>query len=261
MTSIAITGARGRIGRKVLPRLSEYDITAIDIDPLEDSRFRDCERVQLDITTDTERLQEAFSGCQAVIHLAARSSSGEEWNRLLGPNIDGTYNIFEAAHAAGVSRVIFASSNHAIHMPNTTAPDRTNSMVQTPTVVDDPMAPTGPYGVSKLAGEAIGAFTAARFGIEVVNLRIGSFLTDEQLAEYQDEDADVARYHRAMFLSIPDGTHGLRRAVEADLPENPLTVNLTSRNAERTLPITESMRSLGYRPQDDSAEILTEISE
>jgi hypothetical protein len=46
--------------------------------------------------------------------LALYVSVTTSWEDTHGPNIAGTYNTFEAARRAGVRRVIFASSNHAV---------------------------------------------------------------------------------------------------------------------------------------------------
>ena len=59
-----------------------------------------------------------------------------------------------------------------------------------------------------------------------------------------------------MWLSPRDCRDVVEKAVTADLPENPLTVNAVSRNRERYLSITETMRGLGYEPRDDSAEVV-----
>ena len=46
------------------------------------------------------------------------------------------------------------------------------------------------------------------------------------------------------------------KTVEADIPENPLTVNLLSRNSDRYFTITHAMRTLDYAPKDDSSEVV-----
>jgi nucleoside-diphosphate-sugar epimerase len=46
-----------------------------------------------------------------VIHFAAYYHYGDDWRKEYGStNINGTINIIEAAHWAGVKRIIFASS-------------------------------------------------------------------------------------------------------------------------------------------------------
>jgi L-arabinose 1-dehydrogenase [NAD(P)+] len=108
--------------------------------------------------------------------------------------------------------------------------------------------------VSKAFGETLGTYYADRHDIEVVNLRIG-WLDSETLRRTIVEDKDNARYARAMYLSERDCRDALVKSVEADIPRNPLTVNILSRNQERYLTLTEAMRGLGYEPRDDSSEV------
>jgi len=56
-----------------------------------------------------------FQGLDAVIHLAAASSSLADWESVLQQNIITTYNVFEEARRAGVSKIVFASTNHTQH--------------------------------------------------------------------------------------------------------------------------------------------------
>lgn len=255
MSRIAITGAAGRIGGEALTELTDHDLTAIDVEPVDDDHATNRE---LDITTGVDPLEDAFEDHDIVIHLAAHADPYKDWEGVLNLNIGGTYNTFEAARRAGVNRVVFASSNHVMHMHNIDDPTGPETMVEDARAVstDDVPAPDSYYGTSKLWGEGLSRMYADRYGIEFVNLRIGWYLTPDQLREFQDEPDNIARYARAMFLSPRDCRHVLRRAVEADIPENPLNVHVTSRNGDHYLSLTETMRSLDYRPQDDASEIV-----
>lgn len=135
--------------------------------------------------------------------------------------------------------------------PGTTRADP--SVVST----DDPFRPSSYYGVSKLAGEGLGSLYADREGLEVVNLRIGYLQDEDTLREHQLDDPERARQSRAMFLSPRDYRQAINRSVKASLNENPLTVNLVSRNDDRYHSITKTIRLLGYQPRDNSAEILS----
>ena len=79
-------------------------------------------------------------------------------------NIIGCYNLFEAAYRAGVKRVVFASSNHAMGFY-----PRTKRIG-----VDVTVRPDSRYGISKAFGEAVGAFYADKHGLRVTCLRIGN---------------------------------------------------------------------------------------
>src|SRR6516225_5463205 len=62
---------------------------------------------------DLAQVEKAVAGMEGVIHLGGHSVEGS-WGTILNANIIGCYNLFEAARRAGVKRVVFASSNHAI---------------------------------------------------------------------------------------------------------------------------------------------------
>jgi nucleoside-diphosphate-sugar epimerase len=106
---------------------------------------------------DLDALVAACVGIDAIVHLAATSAVNSPWEAVLESNIIDTYNVFEAACRAGVPRVVFASSNHAIG---------TYELQAAPALYDldddrvyDHIAEIRPdslYGVSKVYGEALG---------------------------------------------------------------------------------------------------------
>ena len=100
--------------------------------------------------TDMAAMTAACAGADAVIHLGGIPTE-DAWAPILDVNINGTYTVFEAARRAGVPRVVFASSNHAVGFtPRESFP-----------VPDDASpAPDTYYGVSKAAGEALAALYA-----------------------------------------------------------------------------------------------------
>ena len=252
MTRIAVTGAAGNVGREALSGLSAYEPTV-----LTHREHPDLESTVFELT-DYDSVERAIAGHDVVIHLAGNPSPAADWEGVSGPNIDGTYHVYEAARAHGVERVVFASTNHVTQYYNVSDPSRPESVVETPRAIrpDDPPRPDSYYAVSKLTGEALGSYYADRYDIEVVNFRIGWLLTEEDLEEKQREGDGLAHYARAMWLSPRDTRHAFRRAVEAELPTSPTTVNVLSRNRDRYLSLTETMCDLGYEPRDDSAEAL-----
>ena len=97
------------------------------------------------------------------------------WEDVLHNNIVGTYNVFEAARQAGVSRVVFASSNHTIGMyeldgaPGLYDLDDDRIYDETAEIRPDSL-----YGVSKAYGEALGRMYVEHHGLRVFCLRIGA---------------------------------------------------------------------------------------
>ena len=111
--------------------------------------------------------------------------------------------------------------------------------------------------MSKAACEGLTRYYADVERLEVVNLRIGWYMTRDALREETaDGEPGHVRFARATWLSPHDCRDVHRKAATVDLPENPVTVNAVSRNDERFHSITETMRLLEYEPRDNAAEVL-----
>jgi len=102
------------------------------------------------------------------------------------------------------------------------------------------------------------AGNVGRTVLEAVVLRIGWYMTGEDLRSTVDEETDPGRvrFARATWLGSRDCRDVHRKAATADLPENPIIVNAVSRNDERFHSVTETMRLLGYEPRHNAAEAL-----
>jgi NAD+ dependent glucose-6-phosphate dehydrogenase len=165
---IAITGAAGLIGRSLAADLErDHEIVRIDIHP----------PATIADVRNLAALTQAFSGCSTVVHLAAIVSLSAGWDEILDTNIIGTRNVFEAARLAGVKRVIFASSNHAVGMHER---DGGVALYQPGAGVvvrnDSPFYPDSWYGVGKAFGEVLGRYYSDEFGLQVTCMRIGSIV-------------------------------------------------------------------------------------
>ena len=118
-----VTGAMGRIGSWVVRNLVEADIPVTSFD-LSDDRHRlelimssdqlsEVNFVSGDLTNTTE-LKTAILDCGAtrIIHLGALQVPFCKADPPLGAavNVLGTVNLFEAAKAAGIKQLVYASS-------------------------------------------------------------------------------------------------------------------------------------------------------
>ena len=164
MPKILVTGAAGEIGtrlRKLLPLIYK-DIRWSDIrtptDLADGAEFMAADLSKLD------EVEKIVQGVDGIVHLGGFSVEGP-WETILSANIIGCRNMYEAAYRAGVKRVVFATSNHAVgfYPRNKKIP------------VDVTVRPDSHYGVSKAFGEAIGAFYADKHGLRVTCIRIGNF--------------------------------------------------------------------------------------
>ena len=163
MRQILLTGAKGQVGSMLRPRLRRHFATVVlsDREPIDD--LAENERFVAADLTDTAALAEACAGSEGIIHLGGHAVEGP-WEAILSANIVGLWNLFEAARAAAVRRVVFASSNHAVGFYRRR--DRIG--------VGDPVRPDSRYGISKAFGEAVGAFYADKYGLRVMSIRIGN---------------------------------------------------------------------------------------
>ena len=120
MSTILITGAAGRIGTAMRPRMAREGrvLRLFDTAPLSPAEGAGEEAVEGSVT-DPKAIEAACLGADAVVHLGAIAGEAP-WDQILEVNISGTYNVFEAARRAGVPRVVFASSVHAMgyHTPD-----------------------------------------------------------------------------------------------------------------------------------------------
>jgi len=257
MTRIALTGAAGNVGRELLGAFDE----AVDLLPFTHSEHDDVDSDLLDVT-DPGDVTEKLNNVDVVVHLAGASSPDADWETVSESNIQGTKHVLDAAVENGIGRVVFASSNHAVGTYNTVDDDPESMTIGYARTVDAdaPTRPDSYYGVSKAACEGLTKFYADVEGLEVVNLRIGWYMSEDDLREEAGGDADPGRtrFARALWLSPHDCRDVHRKAATVDLPENPVTVNAVSRNDERFHSITETMRLLGYQPRDNAGEVLDE---
>ncbi len=121
VTSVLITGALGYIGRLTVAALaaerrSLEHIVAVDIrEPGPGERTAGVEYVQADIRDpDLARVMRRF-GVQVVVHLAAVVNPGKDADRdfLHDVEVGGTENLLDCCLAAGVDKIIVASSGAA----------------------------------------------------------------------------------------------------------------------------------------------------
>lgn len=97
----------GTLMRGLLPAYG-YELRLLDVVPVDGEP----DAIAADLG-DREALREAVRGVDAIVHLAGISLEAG-FDKILRANIEGTYNLYEAAREEGVPRIVFASSNHVL---------------------------------------------------------------------------------------------------------------------------------------------------
>ena len=184
---ILITGMSGLIGGIVQRRLQEdYTLSALNRRDVPGVRT-----LQADIA-DLEAIQPAFEGQDVVVHLAA--SIRGDWREIQRINLEGTYNVFEAARRAGVKRLIYASSGSVIAGWEKESPYgeiASGEYARVPATWpqlthETPVRPVGLYGSSKAWGEALARHYTDTFDLSIICLRIGHVTADDRPKNTRD---------------------------------------------------------------------------
>jgi len=163
---IGITGGSGALGRALLDRLTQDGADRLVTFSRDEHKrallartysWHPGFRVYAGDVRDLTRLVDIFSGCDAVIHAAARkvvTGHPDEPEEMLKTNVVGTLNVIEAAKTAGVRKLVVVSSDKAVQAVNV-------------------------YGTSKALGEHLSIMANARTfpaGLRVGVVRYGNVL-------------------------------------------------------------------------------------
>lgn len=178
MTTL-ITGGAGFIGSNLARRLTARGEDVVILDDLSTGRRDNV--TGLDVTlvegsiTDVDAVFDAISGCDAVVHLAARGSVPRSFADPVAThlvNATGTLNVLEAARASD-AYVIFSSSS-SVYGQNPELPKLETSWTR----------PLSPYGASKLAAEGYVVAYGASFGMTTLALRFFNVFGPGQLPNH-----------------------------------------------------------------------------
>lgn len=165
---ILVTGGAGFIGSHLSEKLiaGGNEVAVLDsfVGSKPENAPEGAEIIRHDITKQLE--PRLLQGCGAVFHLAADPSvrtSAENARENFQANALGTFNVLEAARAAGVKKFVFTSTS-AVY-------GKAEIM---PTPETHPAIPVSNYGAGKLAGEAYCASFAYTYGMKSTVLRLAN---------------------------------------------------------------------------------------
>ena len=209
---VVVTGGSGKGGAWVVRDLREHGHDVLNVDARHDgSSFGLCLVTDL---TDLGQTQDALAGADAVVHFAAipapRLRPEGETFRI---NISSTYNVFAAAVAHRVRRVVWASSETVLGLPFDRPPDFAP--------IDESIEPRpeSSYSLSKLAGETMATQFARRTGIGFVCLRISNIMEHADYATFPSwqDDPQVRKWNLWGYVDARDVAQAARLGLEAGI--------------------------------------------
>jgi nucleoside-diphosphate-sugar epimerase len=208
---ICVTGASGQAGRAVVTdlRAHGYDVTATDVAVTRADREDGVLRAEL---TDYGQAVEALSQADAVVHLANIPAPGLSTPAVtFNANITMNFNIFQAAAALKLNRVVWASSETTLGLPFDVPPR------YAPVDEDHYPVPTSTYALSKVASETIAGHLAEWSGIPYIALRFSNIMAPEDYQQFPSfwPDPHARKWNLWGYIDERDVAASCRLALEA----------------------------------------------
>jgi UDP-glucose 4-epimerase len=162
-----VTGGSGFIGSHVVDRLVSEGASVVVFD----NRIREENlsealpsgrvRTLAGDVTDAAAVREAAQGAAGIFHMAVLplGPCSEDPRRCLEVNVNGTFNVLEAARDADVKKIVYSSASSVYGDTNETMDE------------SHPLNARTMYGASKLAGEYFLRAFHDLYGIDYVTLR------------------------------------------------------------------------------------------
>jgi UDP-glucose 4-epimerase len=273
MTRVAVTGGNGKLGRAVVAHLGEHGYEVVNLDITGRPP-----QTRIDLT-DYGQTAEALTGIDdrygsvdAVVHLAAVPAPGLLPNAAtFHNNMLATFNVFQAAKLAGITNVVWASSETVLGLPFTTPPP------YIPVDEEYPARPESTYSLVKHLEEQMAAqFCRWNPELKMIGLRFSNVMDPEDYAEFPSFDADprARSWNLWGYIDARDGAQAVRKALEFEgtgtevfiianadtvmsrtsaslaaevFPGVPVTKELGEH--ETLLSIDKARRVLGYEPE------------
>ena len=177
---IVVTGAAGRLGRRVVQLLADRGKEVLATDQV-DADDIPVEFVRCNLG-DAGAVGEILKGAEAVVHMGAiPGPTRAEPRFIFENNVAADFNVMMSAAELGLRRVVFCSSAFGMgwaHDGNAFVPR------YLPLDEEHPMMPFEPYGLTKQVGEDIGRMIARSSNTTVVSLRFTNVALPEVQAEF-----------------------------------------------------------------------------
>ncbi|GAA2717017.1 NAD-dependent epimerase/dehydratase family protein [Actinoplanes palleronii] len=227
MPRIAVTGGSGKLGRAVVQELLTHDYEVVNLD-LAAPREPLCPHTRVDLT-DYGQVVEAltaidsrYTGVDAVVHLAAIPGPGVAPNAAtFANNITASYNVFAAARAAGITRVVWASSETLLGLPFDAPPP------YLPVDEEYQARPETSYSLAKHLDEQMAEqFCRWNPALTMVGLRFSNVMEPADYAAFPAFDADPREriWNLWGYIDARDGAQAVRLALGYDRPGSEIFV-------------------------------------
>jgi nucleoside-diphosphate-sugar epimerase len=211
---ICVTGASGKVGRATVEdlRAHGYEVTAVDLVTVREHSGPTVVGADL---TDATQAAEVLAGMDAVVHIANHPAPDlVPPTRTFTDNIRMNFNMLNGAVIAGLSRVVWASSETTLGLPfSDVAPEYLP--------VDEQHYPRSrtAYALSKVVSEAMAVELNRWSGIPMVALRLSNVyeVHEYDLLPTLWDDVRARDFNLWAYIDVRDAASSCRMALEADV--------------------------------------------
>ena len=217
MARVAVTGGSGKLGRACVRDLVEHGWEVVNLDrvpspdglaPYLHIDLADYGQVVSALTGVDDR----YDRLDAVVHLAAIPAPGLQANSaIFHNNMLSTYNVFAAARVAGISNIVWASSETVLGLPFETPPPYLP--------VDEEYAPRpeSTYSLVKTLEEAM-VDQLCRWNphLKATGLRFSNVMYVEDYAAFPafNDDPTLRNWNLWSYIDARDGAQAVRLGLE-----------------------------------------------
>lgn len=252
-----ITGALGQAGSWHVDHFADQGHNVLAIDLRRPSRSKqNVEFRPADVTDYGEVLELILdTDPDAVIHFAGLRSDRGTGNNIFRTNVQGTYNVLDAAGRVGAD-VVWASSEAAYGRLFAD-----NPLEYLPINESHPARPRRPYGISKLLGEKAACAITRQYGISVVSMRATyiRYPGEYWMETVHSDDVEIGNTKNLWgYVDIRDVISFTESTLEADIDGHEV-FNVSATDNRAGVP-TEAIVQAVYGELPDQCEISGEES-
>jgi len=217
MARVVVTGGSGKLGRACVADLVAHGWDVINVDRTP-SPHPLCPFIKVDLTDFGQTLEALsavdghYSHVDAVVHLAAIPAPGLTTNAAtFANNMPSTYNVFGAARHAGITNIVWASSETVLGLPFDTPPP------YIPVDEEYHARPESTYSLVKHLEEQM-ARQLCRWDpdLKMIGLRFSNVMDRADYAAFPSYDADPAlrKWNLWAYIDARDGAQAIRKALQ-----------------------------------------------
>jgi dihydroflavonol-4-reductase len=205
MSATLVTGGTGFLGEHLVRRLVERGAKDLRVlvrgtyEPLALDGVSYLSGSVVAERADDPPLTRQLEGCETIYHCAGTVSRDPSASAaMMRVHVQGTRRLLEAAKAAGVKRVVVASSSGTVAVSRTAEPILDEEAGYATEIVAN-----WPYYLSKIYQEKLALDLGATLGIEIVVVNPSLLLGPGD--RRQSSTGDVVRFLKREFPSVPSG--------------------------------------------------------